>query len=45
MIKDVEEGLIIRVKIVPNSSKNDIILVIINISKDGQIYQQKYRIR
>ena len=26
MIKEVEEGLIIRIKIVPNSSKNDIIL-------------------
>ena len=26
MIKEVDEGLIIRVKIVPNSSKNDIIL-------------------
>ena len=26
MIKEVEEGLIVRVKIVPNSSKNDIIL-------------------
>lgn len=26
MIKDVENGLIIKIKIVPNSSKNDIIL-------------------
>lgn len=26
MIKEVDEGLIIRLKIVPNSSKNDIIL-------------------
>ena len=26
MIKDVETGLIIKIKIVPNSSKNDIIL-------------------
>ena len=26
MIKEIEEGLIIRIKIVPNSSKNDIIL-------------------
>ena len=26
MIKEVEEGLIIRIKIVPNSSKNDIII-------------------
>lgn len=26
MIKDVEEGLIIKIKIVPNSSKNDLIL-------------------
>ena len=26
MIRDVSEGLIVRVKIVPNSSKNDIIL-------------------
>ncbi len=26
MIKDVEEGLIVRLKIVPNSSKNELIL-------------------
>ena len=26
MIRDVEEGLIIKIKIVPNSSKNDLIL-------------------
>ena len=26
MIKEIKEGLIIRIKIVPNSSKNDIIL-------------------
>ena len=26
MIKDIENGLIIKIKIVPNSSKNDIIL-------------------
>ena len=26
MIREVEEGLIVRIKIVPNSSKNDIVL-------------------
>jgi uncharacterized protein YggU (UPF0235/DUF167 family) len=39
LIKEVEEGLIIRIKIVPNSSKNDIIQASF-LNADGDISEK-----